>query len=83
MPEGEFVWEGVLDGRYRVTVERTAPYQGLLRIEDMTDGTTLHSEDVALGYGAVFGPDVGDVATWQQRVVEVVEGNSSDDLEPG
>lgn len=73
MAEENQVWEGILDDRYRVTVTRTAPDQGQLKIVDTKDDTCLHEEEVSLSYDAIFGPDVADVARWQEIAVEVVD----------
>jgi hypothetical protein len=38
------------------------------------DGRCLHVEPTSLSYGALFGPDVSDVAGWQDRAQQVVDG---------
>jgi hypothetical protein len=39
------------------------------------DGTALtHRQKVTLMYGALFGPDVDDVAAWQEIATTVVDG---------
>ena len=70
MPE-DVVWVGTLDNRYTVTVIRTRPYHGELSIRE--GDQILLREDVGLSYGALFGPDVSDVAEWQQRAVEFID----------
>lgn len=69
------VWWSRLDGRYQVEV---------LRDHDNTSAATLtiydhanydgvvHSEQVGLAYGAVFGPDVGDVNEWKAIALKIV-----------
>jgi hypothetical protein len=66
------IWTSMLDGRYTVTVHRLAPYRGELTILDGT--AMIHRQEVALMYGALFGPDVDDVAAWQDIATEVVDG---------
>lgn len=71
--ESDIVWQSAVDDRYRVTVVRTAPYRGALRIEDREVGWILHEEEVSLSYDAMFGPDLADVGRWQEITVQVVE----------
>ncbi|MEW6635469.1 MAG: hypothetical protein AB1425_01495 [Actinomycetota bacterium] len=71
MEETDVVWRSKLDGKYDVYVERTDDYTGVLKIAMGEE--VLHSEEVALAYGALFGPDVDDVADWQERAVRVVD----------
>jgi hypothetical protein len=72
---GELVWEETLDSeQYKASVSRAEqdPYTGWLWVYDIV-GNLLHKERVSLAYAAQFGPDVDDVHTWMQRVVEVVD----------
>ena len=71
MAQTDAVWRSRLDGKYDVYVERSGYYTGVLRIARGEE--ILHAEEVALAYGALFGPDVGDVADWQERAIEVVD----------
>jgi len=65
------VWSSTLDGRYAIKVTRLAPYRGELTI---TEGTTvLHREPVGLSFDALFGPDVADVASWQEIAIKFVD----------
>lgn len=73
MERNGIVWESVLDDRYRVTVIRTAPYRGTLRIEDREVDRILHEEEVSLSYAAMFGPDLADVARWQELAMQVID----------
>jgi hypothetical protein len=67
------VWEASLDnGAFTASVERTAPYRGLLQVRD-ADGNTIHRQVMGLAYDARFGPDVDDVATWMDAVTTVVD----------
>lgn len=65
------VWTATLDNKYTVTVIREAPYRGILTI---TEGKlVLHRESVGLMYDALFGPDVDDVASWQDIAVRFID----------
>ena len=59
------VWTTILDARFTITVNRTAPFRGELTIAD--DDKVLHREPVDLAYDAQFGPDVDDVELWQNK----------------
>ena len=69
------VWTSTLDGKYEVTVTHTRGYHAELTISE--DGQVLHREAVGLSYGAIFGPDVADVADWRRMAVEFVDGQKS------
>lgn len=78
MPEiddARYVWRGLLDDRFQVDVIRDVEGPaGKLLIFDTGDGDReIHSESVAFLYGAQFGPDVSDVADWQDRAIKAVE----------
>jgi O-acetyl-ADP-ribose deacetylase (regulator of RNase III) len=67
------IWEAELDGEYKCTVTRINKRGGNLRVVENTTGRELLNQDVGLLYGAQFGPDVEDVAKWQDICVAVVE----------
>jgi len=68
------IWTGTLDQRYVLTVSSTPqPRYGRLTITDNRDGTVLLDEQVPLSYGAVFGPDIGDVEAWQERATTLID----------
>ncbi len=69
------IWEAQLDDRYDCTVTRINEAHGLLTVTDTTDKKILLSDEVTLAYGARFGPDVDDVAYWQERCVQAVDGS--------
>jgi len=66
------VWESKLDDIYNCKVSRSEPYQGVLTIEK--DGNVLFTKDVSLMYDAIFGPDVSDLAEWEDLCVNFVDG---------
>jgi hypothetical protein len=75
--EPEAIWTSTLDGRYAVTVTRLDKYCGELTIRE--HNRLIHRHAVGLAYGALFGPDVDDVATWQQMAIEIVDGQQISD----
>ncbi len=66
------VWTSMLVGRYTVAVRRTRPYRGELTISEAD--RVLMRKEVGLAFDALFGPDVGDVATWQDEALRFVDG---------
>lgn len=66
----DVVWDCSLDDKYRCVVERIDHYNGTLKMYDYDGKKLLLEERVGLSYGALFGPDVADVAVWQQRCIE-------------
>lgn len=71
------VWQSRLDKRYHIEVQRIVgeTHRGIFIIWDKDDNyKQIFVEDVPLAYGAQFGPDMGDVETWQYKGCEVVDG---------
>jgi hypothetical protein len=71
------VWENTVDdNEYQCKVTRLDGdgYRGMLTVTN--DGEVIHQEEVGLAYAARFGPDMDDVATWQDRVVQVIDNPS-------
>jgi hypothetical protein len=73
--QDDVVWTSRLDGKYEVTVTHTDGCHGLLTISE--GNQVLHRESVGLSYGAIFGPDLADVADWRRIAVEVVDGQKA------
>ena len=63
----QIIWKSTLDNRYAIQVVRVAPYQGKLVIREADE--EVFSHQVRLSYGATFGPDVSDIADWQEIVL--------------
>ena len=66
----------VLAEQLQIHQEKYDPsYQGVLCIFNKKKGDKplLYFEKVGLAYGAPLGPDAGDVATWQEKVVEFID----------
>lgn len=66
------VWEAKLDEVYDCKVTRIDEYKGKLTVTDLSNNVLL-DEEVGLMYGARFGPDVSDVALWEDKCVEVID----------
>jgi len=72
-PKIETIWESELDGKFSCFVVRINKRGGNLRVVETATGRELLNQDVGLMYGAQFGPDVGDVAKWQDICTAVVD----------
>lgn len=69
------VWGGVLDDVYLCEVY-DKDGQGILMVKK--DDVVLHSVDVTLSYGAIFGPDIGDIYEWQDLCLKYIDGVEND-----
>jgi hypothetical protein len=67
----QIIWESTLDNRYAIQVVRVAPYEGKLVIREADE--EIFSQQVPLSYGATFGPDVSDIANWQEIALGFIE----------
>jgi hypothetical protein len=67
----QIIWKSTLDNRYAIQVVRVAPYRGKLVIREADE--EIFSQQVALSYGATFGPDVSDIADWQEIVLNFID----------
>jgi len=73
-PSQREVWKTRLDDKYDVkVVEYNTGSKTLAELEIYEGDAEIHTEATTLSYGAVFGPDVDDVARWQERAIEVVD----------
>lgn len=72
------VWESKLDEIWQCKVTRLPgeKYLGLLTVEAEGRPEKL-SVEVDLSYGAIYGPDVSDLAEWQSKVIAFVDGLES------
>lgn len=73
MPRNDelIVWSSMLDDKYTVAVTRTAPFRGELTIAEGEQ--VLHRESVGLSFDAPFGPDIADVAEWQELAISFID----------
>lgn len=68
------VWEAMLDGVWDCRVERTGERRGRLLVSRLDDPVVvILNEETGLSYGAHFGPDVDDVAMWQEKCAAAVD----------
>lgn len=72
------VWRATLDGKFNVSVTRIDPSLGTLAIRRSGDVTPFATKLVTFSYSAVFGPDVADVADWQDWAIKQVEAVACD-----
>ena len=70
----EIVWTATVDSNtWRVDVVRKSDYLADLQVYRVSDETMVHEEEVGLSYQAVFGPDMADVALWQDTAIAVID----------
>ncbi len=69
----ETIWQAKLDDRYDCLVTRVNEAHGQLTVTDNTDKKVLLEREVTLAYGAQFGPDVDDVADWEEWCIQTVD----------
>lgn len=67
----QIIWEAKLDDQYECKVTRIDGYTGRLTVDWGKE--KILDEVVGLEYGAIFGPDVADVAYWQDKCVKAVD----------
>lgn len=70
------IWQATLDDQYDCVVTRINEAHGCLTVTDTKENKVLLSQEVTLSYGAAFGPDVDDVADWEERCVNAVDNQS-------
>lgn len=65
-----------LPDRYKVEDTQAPDNTGRTTLtinEQANNDAKVHTKQVGLAYGAVFGPDASDVNAWKARAVQVVE----------
>jgi len=70
------VWWSRLDDRYQVEVTRDPDHTSRAKMtiyDRANDNIEVHTEQVGLAYGAVFGPDTGDVSHWRSIASKAVD----------
>lgn len=71
----ETIWESTVDdGMYECKVKRIGEREGILTVLNVTTQKTLLRTPVELAYGASFGPDVHDVAYWEELCINAIDG---------
>lgn len=70
----DVIWQNTVDGgTWNCRVERVGPYTGRLTVRRVSDGTEVLDKTVHLSYGATFGPDVDDVALWEDMCIKAID----------
>ena len=70
------IWNATLDdGAYECEVKRLSHSKGQLTVVETATNELILNKEVGLSYGAQFGPDVDDVAHWQEMIIEVVDNS--------
>jgi len=67
------IWNSTLDSIYDCEVTRIDERTGLLKVINSESKSVLLEKTVGLSYGSIFGPDVEDVAIWQELAVKAVD----------
>ena len=67
-----FAIDGQTGGHYQVNRDPEDDQRGTLRVFSK-DNALLLERDVALSFGAKFGPDVQDVADWNMIAMEALD----------
>ncbi len=57
---------------YLATVTRTGHYTGRLELKNSVTRRKIIDKEVPLSYGAIFGPDLGDVQDWLEDCEEAL-----------
>ncbi|UDL15962.1 hypothetical protein QEH42_gp256 [Microbacterium phage Pumpernickel] len=67
------IWSATLDKKWlvEVTGHEDSQYRGTLTIKDGDE--VVFTQEVGVSYGAMFGPDVDDVATWQTIAINYID----------
>lgn len=69
----DVIWQQTMDGgAFTLRVTRIDESTGLLQVS-VNNGERLHEERVPLAYGALFGPDIDDLAQWQETTINIVD----------
>lgn len=69
----QLIWESKLDKIYQCEVNRIDEYKGILKVTNTENHFVLLEQEVTLSYRSLFGPDVDDVAYWQDLSVQAVD----------
>jgi len=75
--EQDVVWMNTIDGGvWGCSVIRTAPYQGRLSVWNAETHDIILDEQIGLAFDAVFGPDVGDLTEWQDKIIAAIDAQN-------
>lgn len=71
------IWAAILDRRYKCEIQRTEPYKGELLVFDSQENDKLvHELKLPISYNAQFGPDIVDVAEWQDIIIQAIDSKN-------
>jgi hypothetical protein len=73
------LWQAILDEKYGCSVARIDGRVGRLVVANEETKQILLDQEVNLSYGALFGPDVDDVALWESICVELIDNQHVQD----
>ena len=66
------IWQNKVDNKYDVFVESDGDgYGGFLVI--IENNKELLREHTSISYAAKFGPDISDVAKWEERCIQFID----------
>jgi hypothetical protein len=78
--EPQVVWHQTVDRNvWWAKVTRVDNYKGRLQVGRVSDDEIILDEEVGLAYQAIFGPDVDDVALWQEKTIEAIDSRKEAD----
>lgn len=67
----DIIWQSSDDKRiYYVVCRRVTDRSAMLELIRLKDREVVRSESVSLAYGARFGPDFGDIRTWNRMATQ-------------
>lgn len=70
------VYENTMDfGTFKLRVISQDTFKGYLTVTRVADDLVLDEGEVTFSYEPVFGPDIQDVQTWQDRAVKAVDAH--------
>lgn len=71
--ESGVIWSGLLDNKWECKVKWIGGDSDKAKLTCSDGEQTIVDMEVSVAYGAIWGPDVGDVRVWQDKCVEAVD----------
>lgn len=79
----QVVWAAILDKRFKIEVQRKTELKEdgtiythlgtLLVFDSVNDDVIILEKETPISYGALFGPDIDDLNTWQNEACNAVD----------
>ncbi len=70
------LWSAILDRRYKCELQRIEAYKGdLLAFDSQNNDVLIYEIKVPISYDGRLGPDIIDVASWQELLIEKIDEN--------